>query len=532
MNNQQAAPFKLKDGDGGGPQAEDSSELFSEVDGTSDTVGKECVSLLEKGTATRDRIGIGMHADPTSDGEAESNIHAIEHSSLLRIERPTETAKKGGGISENDTTSSSTSAASMLGQAVQVAPPSAGLIPLQASLLQMSSQPELLSLLLQAQQTPGAPLNNASLLNQLSYLRHFPHIAQTQAQAQAQAQPCSLQLSLQALSLLNQFGSSSQAQRTPVNASLLNQAGFTHVPQAQAQVQSLQSSLQASLVAQLLQNLEPLAQKNMTRLPHIHQVSSSVHTPILNHHTVAQINQTATFPPTQPAPAPANMDWLQRLFASQNTPSFIPVAPPPSQSLIFQNLTQNMLKDQLVSLLSQQQTGVSNINSIPVAQMAAPANHLDSLLRSIATGSGLNSNGTSQGTSYATASTYRPLQYQSDQNTRLSVASGAISNPDSERSTVDTTGSELATLGHLHAPHQSREKQWMMRYEELSQFQKKHGHCRVPHGYAENRKLSWWVMNQRAQFQLLKHGKKNWLSEDRLAMLNAIGFDWSPISGK
>jgi hypothetical protein len=41
-----------------------------------------------------------------------------------------------------------------------------------------------------------------------------------------------------------------------------------------------------------------------------------------------------------------------------------------------------------------------------------------------------------------------------------------------------------------------------------------------------------WVMNQRAQFQLLKQGKKNWLSDDRLSLLNAIGFDWSPISGK
>lgn len=57
---------------------------------------------------------------------------------------------------------------------------------------------------------------------------------------------------------------------------------------------------------------------------------------------------------------------------------------------------------------------------------------------------------------------------------------------------------------------------------------KKHGHCRVPHGYAENRKLSWWVMNQRAQYQMLRQGKKTWLSEDRVWLLDTLSFDWNP----
>ncbi|KAL7444627.1 hypothetical protein ACHAXH_008581, partial [Discostella pseudostelligera] len=78
----------------------------------------------------------------------------------------------------------------------------------------------------------------------------------------------------------------------------------------------------------------------------------------------------------------------------------------------------------------------------------------------------------------------------------------------------------------------SKEKRWMMRYEELKQFQEKYGHCRVPHGYEENRKLSWWVMNQRAQYQMLKKGKPSWLSEDRVALLDRLGFDWNPIIGK
>ena len=54
------------------------------------------------------------------------------------------------------------------------------------------------------------------------------------------------------------------------------------------------------------------------------------------------------------------------------------------------------------------------------------------------------------------------------------------------------------------------------------------GHCRVPHGYADNRKLSWWVMNQRAQHQLIQQGRRSWLTQERIDLLNAIGFNWKP----
>mmetsp|Transcript_35766 Transcript_35766/g.75315 ORF Transcript_35766/g.75315 Transcript_35766/m.75315 type:complete len:519 (-) Transcript_35766:1441-2997(-) len=74
----------------------------------------------------------------------------------------------------------------------------------------------------------------------------------------------------------------------------------------------------------------------------------------------------------------------------------------------------------------------------------------------------------------------------------------------------------------------SREARWIIRYNELLEFRQEHGHCRVPHGYAPNRKLSWWVMNQRAQFAYRNQGKKTWLSDDRIQLLNDIGFIWTP----
>lgn len=77
-----------------------------------------------------------------------------------------------------------------------------------------------------------------------------------------------------------------------------------------------------------------------------------------------------------------------------------------------------------------------------------------------------------------------------------------------------------------------KDQRWNIRFEELMEFKQQHGHCRVPHGYPPNRKLSWWVMNQRAQYQLLKDGKKSWLSNERVKILNDVGFEWNPVSAK
>ena len=46
-------------------------------------------------------------------------------------------------------------------------------------------------------------------------------------------------------------------------------------------------------------------------------------------------------------------------------------------------------------------------------------------------------------------------------------------------SSASASASELASQGHLHVPnpHQSKEKRWMMRYEELRQFQQVSGCC-------------------------------------------------------
>ncbi|MBM2813699.1 MAG: box helicase [Ignavibacteria bacterium] len=59
---------------------------------------------------------------------------------------------------------------------------------------------------------------------------------------------------------------------------------------------------------------------------------------------------------------------------------------------------------------------------------------------------------------------------------------------------------------------------WNNRFEELIQFKKEFGHCNVPYRYKKNPELSSWVSNQRTYFAKL--------SDERIKMLNEIGFKW------
>ena len=65
------------------------------------------------------------------------------------------------------------------------------------------------------------------------------------------------------------------------------------------------------------------------------------------------------------------------------------------------------------------------------------------------------------------------------------------SNPSSyRRKNIHVTNIECAIF-RIQCRNQRKDKRWMVRYEELLKFQQKHGHCRVPHGFSDNRKLSW-----------------------------------------
>ena len=61
---------------------------------------------------------------------------------------------------------------------------------------------------------------------------------------------------------------------------------------------------------------------------------------------------------------------------------------------------------------------------------------------------------------------------------------------------------------------------WQERFQELENFREHYGHCNVPTQWNENPKLGTWVAMQR---QAMKQGQ---LKEDRIQMLNDLGFVW------
>ena len=62
---------------------------------------------------------------------------------------------------------------------------------------------------------------------------------------------------------------------------------------------------------------------------------------------------------------------------------------------------------------------------------------------------------------------------------------------------------------------------WTRRYEQLVAYKEEHGDCLVPQKWAGNPALGKWVDSQR---QAYKQGR---LKEDRIEMLEDVGFTWS-----
>jgi Helicase associated domain len=68
--------------------------------------------------------------------------------------------------------------------------------------------------------------------------------------------------------------------------------------------------------------------------------------------------------------------------------------------------------------------------------------------------------------------------------------------------------------------------QWSEKFQELSEFREKTGHCLVPHTYKENLALARWVKRQRYQYKLMLESKSSTMTPDRVKALDEIGFVW------
>ena len=108
---------------------------------------------------------------------------------------------------------------------------------------------------------------------------------------------------------------------------------------------------------------------------------------------------------------------------------------------------------------------------------------------------------------------------------KMTAASAAtprrVSSSSIDNSCIVNSGSPNTNNGNVKV------EQWNERFSELQQFKQQFGHCLVPHNWDGNRKLSQWVKRQRYQHRLLQQGRHSTLTNDRILMLEEIGFVWN-----
>jgi hypothetical protein len=99
----------------------------------------------------------------------------------------------------------------------------------------------------------------------------------------------------------------------------------------------------------------------------------------------------------------------------------------------------------------------------------------------------------------------------------------------SKRSTMsDERVQALEEIGFVWDSHSAC---WDEKLEELLQYREVHGHCNVPSRFAENRQMAVWVKRQRRQYKFYCEGKPSSMTEERIAILEGLGFQWD-LRGK
>jgi len=83
---------------------------------------------------------------------------------------------------------------------------------------------------------------------------------------------------------------------------------------------------------------------------------------------------------------------------------------------------------------------------------------------------------------------------------------------------------QLEDLGFHFSVHTAH---WMENFNELKQYKLRHGNCDVPTHCPDNPKLGRWVHTQRHNRRLqLKGSKKSCMNDERVALLESLGFSW------
>ncbi|KAG7353685.1 helicase domain protein [Nitzschia inconspicua] len=89
---------------------------------------------------------------------------------------------------------------------------------------------------------------------------------------------------------------------------------------------------------------------------------------------------------------------------------------------------------------------------------------------------------------------------------------------------TDEREQQLLEVGFIFDSHRAV---WHARFETLKAFRLANGHCGIPAKY-EDGSLNVWIKHQRRQYLLFINGEKSTMTEERIAALNSIGFNWNP----
>jgi hypothetical protein len=65
---------------------------------------------------------------------------------------------------------------------------------------------------------------------------------------------------------------------------------------------------------------------------------------------------------------------------------------------------------------------------------------------------------------------------------------------------------------------------WEQRIQELKEYKEKHGDCKIPKAFPQNKKLGKWMDHQKSFYSLKKNGQPSPLTDDRMKELETIGF--------
>ena len=71
---------------------------------------------------------------------------------------------------------------------------------------------------------------------------------------------------------------------------------------------------------------------------------------------------------------------------------------------------------------------------------------------------------------------------------------------------------------------------WEESRQQLADFKRKFGLTDVPQTYEENKQLGTWVNTQRTQYKWLKAKIKSSMTKERIRSLEALDFEWEPIT--